>query len=244
MNLSLLCLLFLLFIMISDERKGEFIMKKILVLALALIIILIGALTAKSYIHLAKPQEATLDNGWELILVNDNNFVPEYYKPHLLTLSNGERVDERIYPELQKMFDDMRELGHRPMVVSGYRSEEEQQSILDNKVQEYINQGYMRMVAGKMALRWVAQPGRSEHQLGIAVDINPDYSVTKGWGFYEWLLSNAHKYGFINRYPADKVEITGISNERWHYRYVGKKVAGIIYEENLCLEEYIEKYCD
>ena len=74
-----------------------------------------------------------------------------------------------------------------------------------------------------------------------SVDINPDYSVTKGWGFYEWLLSNAHKYGFINRYPADKVEITGISHERWHYRYVGKEVAGIMYEENLCLEEYIEK---
>lgn len=191
-----------------------------------------------------KPKEATLENGWELILVNDDNLIPEYYKPELLTLSNGEQIDERIYPDLQKMFDDMRAEGHRPVVVSGYRSLQEQQNILDDKVQEYINQGYMRMVAEEMALQWVAQPGTSEHQLGIAVDINPDYTVTKGWGFYEWLLSNAHKYGFINRYPADKVEITGISNERWHYRYVGKEAAEIMYEENLCLEEYIEKYCE
>ena len=189
-----------------------------------------------------KPKEATLENGWELILVGDDNLIPEYYKPELLTLSNGEQVDERIYPDLQKMFDDMRAEGHRPVVVSGYRSPQEQQNILDDKVQEYINQGHKRAVAEKMALQWVAQPGTSEHQLGIAVDINPDYTVTKGWGFYEWLLSNAHKYGFINRYPADKVEITGISNERWHYRYVGKEAAEIMYEENLCLEEYLEEH--
>lgn len=213
--------------------------KKIVLILISLVAVffIAGELTEN-------PKEATLENGWELILVNDDNCVPEYYKPHLITLSNGEQIDERIYPDLQKMFDDMRTLGHRPMVVSGYRSAEEQESILNNKVQEYINQGYMKIVAEEMALQWVAQPGTSEHQLGIAVDINPDYAVTKGWGFYEWLLSNAHKYGFINRYPADKVEITGISNERWHYRYVGKEVAEIMYEENLCLEEYIEKYCN
>ena len=107
-----------------------------------------------------------------------------------------------------------------------------------------MNQGYGRITARKMALEWVAEPGTSEHQLGIAVDINPDYTVSKGVGFYEWLRDNAHKYGFVKRYPADKVEITGISNERWHYRYVGKEVAEIMYEENLCLEEYIEIYCD
>ncbi len=219
-------------------------MKKILILVLVVLIASAGVLIKECYIDLTRPEEATLDNGWELILVNDDNCVPEYYKPHLITLSNGEQIDERIYPDLQKMFDDMRALGHRPIVKSGYRSEEEQNSILEAKCQEYINQGYMRIAAEEMALKWVAQPGTSEHQLGIAVDINPDYTVTKGWGFYEWLLSNAHKYGFINRYPADKVDITGISNERWHYRYVGKEVAEIMYEENLCLEEYIKKYCD
>ena len=222
--------------------------KKLLRLLLAVVTVMsfIGFawMINKGYIDLTKPKEATLNNGWELILVNDDNYVPDGYKLDLLTLSNGEQVDERIYPDLQKMFDDMRVLGHRPKVVSGYRSEQEQRSVLDDKVHEYKNQGYSSFAARKMALNWVAEPGTSEHQLGIAVDINPDYSVSKGWGFYEWLGDNAYKYGFVNRYPADKVEITGISNERWHYRYVGKYVAEIMYEENLCLEEYIEKYCN
>lgn len=217
-------------------------MKKLLVIFTAVMIIF--SLACAVNIYFSKPKEATLDNGWELILVNDKNYIPDGYEVDLLTLSNGNRVDRRIYPELQQMFDDMRREGHKPKVVSGYRSESEQANILEEKCQEYMNQGFGRIVAKEKALDWVAEPGASEHQLGIAVDINPDYTVSKGVGFYEWLSENAHKYGFINRYPADKVEITGISNERWHYRYVGKEVAEIMYEENLCLEEYIEIYCD
>lgn len=189
-------------------------------------------------------EETTTEARWELVLVNDENYLPDDYDIYLLTLSNGEQVDERIYPDLQQMFDDMRALGHKPMVVSGYRSAEDQQAILDAKCREYINQGYSSDLAKEKALEWVAEPGTSEHQLGIAVDINPDYSVSKGAGFYEWLKDNAHKYGFIKRYPEDKVEITGISNERWHYRYVGKEVAKIMYEENLCLEEYLKNIAE
>ena len=216
----------------------------ILVAVTAMSFIGIGWLLKEGYIDLTQPREATMENGWELILINDDYCIPEEYELDLLTLSNGEQVDERIYPDLQKMFDDMRADGHKPKVVSGYRSQQEQEDILASKCQEYINEGYSKIIAKQMALTWVAEPGASEHQLGIAVDINPDYSVSKGWGFYEWLSKNAHKYGFINRYPADKVEITGISNERWHYRYVGKAVAKVMYEEKLCLEEYIEIYCD
>lgn len=220
--------------------------KKLLCLVLtAVTVISIGAfgwLIKEEHIDLTEPEEATLKNGWELILVNDDYFIPKEYEADLLTLSNGEQVDKRIYPDLQQMFDDMRALGHRPRVASGYRSSEEQENILEEKSQEYINQGYTRSQAEEMALLWVAKPGTSEHQLGIAVDINPDYTVSKGVGFYEWLRDNAHKYGFVNRYPADKVDITGISNERWHYRYVGRRTAKIMYEENLCLEEYLEKH--
>ncbi len=205
-------------------------------------VIAVGVLIKGDYLSFDKTKEASLDYGWELIMVNSEYTIPETYEPKLLTLSNGERVDERIYPDLQKMFDDMREEGHRPVVVSGYRSGAEQESILEDKRQVYENEGYPELVAREMALQWVALPGTSEHQLGIAVDINPDYSVTKGWGFYEWLRENAHKYGFIKRYPEDKVDITGISNEPWHYRYVGKEAAKIIYEEKLCLEEYLEFY--
>ena len=58
----------------------------------------------------------------------------------------------------------------------------------------------------------------------------------------QWLDENAYKYGFVKHYPEDKTDITGISNEPWHYRYVGTTVAKIMKEENLCLEEYLEKY--
>ena len=209
--------------------------KKIIIILLSLIVIFYIAGELISH-----ENEAHLPEEWNLVLVNKAYPVPDEYEINLLTLSNGERVDERIYPDLQKMFDDMRQLGHRPMVRSGYRSAKEQEEILNAKIEAYINEGYSRRSAEELALQWVAQPNESEHQLGIAVDINPDYDLSKGQGFYQWLENNSYKYGFVKRYPADKVSITGISNESWHYRYVGKEVAEIMHEKNLCLEEYIE----
>ena len=185
-------------------------------------------------------KEATLKNGWQLRLVGGEYYVPEDYEVKLLTLSNGQQIDERIYPPLQEMFDDMRSQGIYPTVVSGYRSYEEQRAILEEKYLAYRGEGYSKSRAKELALEWVALPGTSEHQLGIAVDINPDYSVSDGEGVYDWLKDNAHKYGFIKRYPEDKTEITGIINEPWHYRYVGEKAAKEIYEQGLCLEEYLE----
>lgn len=185
-------------------------------------------------------KEATLKNGWQLILVGGEYYVPEGYEVKLLTLSNGQQIDERIYPPLQEMFDDMRSQGIYPTVVSGYRCYEEQRAILEEKYLAYRGEGYSKSRAKELALEWVALPGTSEHQLGIAVDINPDYSVSDGEGVYDWLKDNAHKYGFIKRYPEDKTEITGIINEPWHYRYVGEKAAKEIYEQGLCLEEYLE----
>ena len=208
----------------------------------ALIIIIISCFVAGEFTD--RSREATTTYGWELILVNSDNVIPEDYEMNLLTLSNGQQVDERIYPNLQKMFDDMRAEGHKPIVVSGYRNKAEQKAILEDKIQDYKKEGHSKYISAKLALQWVALPGTSEHQLGIAVDINPDYSVSKGWGFYNWLKDNAHKYGFVKRYPDDKTDITGISNEPWHYRYVGEEAAEIMFCENLCLEEYIEKYCD
>lgn len=86
----------------------------------------------------------------------------------------------------------------------------------------------------------MAIPGTSEHQLGLSVDINADQTKCSSEKVYSWLDNNAYKYGFIKRYPSSKSYITGINNEPWHYRYVGKESAATIKNQNLCLEEYLK----
>ena len=87
----------------------------------------------------------------------------------------------------------------------------------------------------------VSKPGLSEHQMGVAVDIaQQNYSTFKNSPLCAWLKDNAYKYGFILRYTADKSSITGIIDEPWHYRYVGKNHAKAIYNSGKCLEEYVD----
>ena len=183
--------------------------------------------------------QAQEDRPWNLILVNKDNPIPKNYSVNLLELSNGEKVDERIYPKLQEMFDAARADGIYPVVVAGYRTHEVQQRILDEKIQAYKDEGYSRDEAKKLAESWVAVPGTSEHELGIAVDINADTSLCTSDALYTWLADNAYKYGFIYRYPQDKTDITGVINEPWHYRYVGVEAAKEIYDQGVCLEEYL-----
>ena len=183
---------------------------------------------------------ASEDNGWNLILVNRNSYIPDDYKVELTELSNGEKVDSRIYPELQEMFNDARAQGYGLFVREGYRTQEEQQQLMNEKIEAYENEGKSKSEAKKLAEQWVAIPGTSEHQLGIAVDINADTTKSSSDDVYSWLAENAHKYGFIKRYPSDKTDITGVINEPWHYRYVGKEAALEIYSQGMCLEEYID----
>ena len=178
---------------------------------------------------------------WNLLLVNNENPLPENYKVNTIELSNGEKVDARIYPELQKMFDDMRSNGIYPVVTSGYRTHQMQTKIMNDKINEYKRNGYSDVASKEMALKWVALPGTSEHELGLALDINNDGISSSASDVYNWLLNNSYKYGFIKRYPDDKVDITGINYEPWHYRYVGINEAKEMYENNLCLEEYLNK---
>ena len=153
-------------------------------------------------------------NGWNLILVNRDNYIPDDYKVQLTELSNGKKVDSRIYPELQEMFDAAREQGYGLFVREGYRTQEEQQQLLDEKIEAYENDGKSKSEAKRLAEQWVAIPGTSEHQLGIAVDINADTTKSSSDDVYNWLAENAHTYGFIKRYPSNKTDITGVINDR------------------------------
>lgn len=174
-----------------------------------------------------------------LILVNRNNPIPEGYEMELTLLSNGIMVDSRAYPDLQEMFDTMRAEGVYPTVLEGYRTSEYQQEIMQGRINGYIAQGYSEEGARAEAEKWVAVPGTSEHELGLALDINADVSMSDAWDVYNWLAKNAYRYGFILRYPEGKESITGIDYEPWHYRYVGREAAAEMYYSSLCLEEYL-----
>ncbi len=188
--------------------------------------------------NLSSAQEPGIEEPWNLMLVNKENAVPDNYEVNLVEVEGGERVDERIYEPLMEMLYAAKEgnLGVLPMVVSGYRTQEKQQSLYEEKIAKFKGEGYSDSEAVNLAEQWVAVPGYSEHQLGFAVDINgATYDV------YLWLQENSYKYGFIFRYPGTKTDITKTAEEVWHYRYVGKEAAKEIYDRGICLEEYLEE---
>ena len=184
---------------------------------------------------------------WNLILVNKDNPISENYSVNLTQLINGQAVDERCYADLQQMMDDCRAEGLEPVICSSYRTNEKQTELFNRQIKKWKNLGYSdndaRIEAGKL----VAVPGTSEHQLGLALDIvDISYQILdeeqENTAVQKWLMQNSWKYGFILRYPTDKRDITGISYEPWHYRYVGKKAAKEIYDSGLCLEEYLMQH--
>lgn len=171
-----------------------------------------------------------------LLLVNRWNPLPEGYVPDLVEVPGGEKVAKEAYAPLMEMLQQAEAEGLGPQVVSGWRTQEKQQSLYDNKIGEYLSQGYSQKDAVAAAEEWVAKPGTSEHQLGLAVDINGN-----SYDIYTWLQENSWRYGFIFRYPGDKQSLTGVAEEVWHYRYVGKEAAEMIHSQELCLEEYAEQ---
>ena len=182
---------------------------------------------------------------WNMILVNRWNMAPADYTVELAEIEQGYQADARIVDELRTMLEDARKEGLSPRICSAYRSNRKQVRLYNNKVREYLNKGYSAAEAQEEAGKWVAIPGTSEHETGLAVDIvATDYQLLdegqENTKEQQWLMDNSWKYGFILRYPGNKSEKTGIYYEPWHYRYVGKEVAEIIYEMDVCFEEYLE----
>ena len=146
------------------------------------------------------------------------DYVPEnLVEVNIPTATTNNKMRSDAAKALETMYEDAKKEGLTLAVNSAYRSYEEQQKIYDE---------YFRIYDEVTAASLVAVPGTSEHQLGLSVDLT------------QWVIKNAYKYGFILRYPSDKIDITGIANEPWHYRYVGVKLATKLYEEGLTLEEY------
>lgn len=190
--------------------------------------------------------------SWQLRVANAKNPLPDGFtvKCRKIEGYDSRLFDERAADSLEKMLTDAEKAGLKLYLVSGYRSVSRQKALFERKTNYYIDQGLVREKAEEEAAKWVARPGTSEHNLGLAADIvsadwysqhndlTADFEETE---HFKWLKTNCAQYGFIIRYPKDKQEITGITYEPWHYRYVGQEAAKIIMEQGLCLEEYTKK---
>ena len=182
--------------------------------------------------------------GVKILLVNPWNSLPEDYEVTLTELTDRDRLETKCAEALVQMLADCEKAGHKTMIVSAYRTREEQEYLFYRKVQSYVDEGWSWTLAEKEAAKSVAPPDTSEHQLGLAVDI-----IDLNYGFLDeyqaqmpaqkWLMEHCHEYGFILRYPVGSTEITGIIYEPWHYRYVGVEIAQEIMNLGITLEEYL-----
>ncbi|MBC1544707.1 M15 family metallopeptidase [Listeria cossartiae] len=209
------------------------------------------------YPYLDKQNKLTEKNGIKyieneenmLVLANkDFSLQPTYTPPDLVrpnvTYSFGEQQVEKAQLRkdaakgLEEMFAAANKDGKKLFAVSGYRSYKRQQEVFQAEVNAKGDQ---------KAREAVAYPGTSEHQTGLAMDISSEsqsYELTEAFGNTpegKWLQENAHNYGFILRYMKGREDITKYQYESWHYRYVGKDAATIIYKNNWTLEEFFEQ---
>ena len=193
--------------------------------------------------------EPVREPDWRLTLVNEANPLPEDYEPDTAEADNGYLFDIRAVEPLRALLQAGREAGLDLVVTSGWRSWAYQEQLFEDKVSRVMSgTGLARAAAEELAADEVARPGTSEHQLGLAVDIisNAHPELNEAWAETEeaeWLKAHCAEYGFILRYPPEKSEITGITWEPWHFRYVGEEAAVYIMENDLCLEEYLEEVC-
>ena len=163
------------------------------------------------------------------------------------TYRNMQQLREYPTRALEGLFQEMHYYGYYSMAVySGYRSYDYQATIFEQYVQNEMasDPTRTREDAEALVLTYATRPGTSEHQTGLAVDMDTlgSFTVEFAWTteFY-WLQENAWKFGFILRFPQDKEDVTSITFEPWHYRYVGRYHAKIMHDNGLCLEEYIAR---
>lgn len=184
---------------------------------------------------------------WNMVLVNGAHPMEEGYVPELTELEDGYSVDRRIADAARKMLADAKKDGMNIVICSAYRSVEKQEQVFSSSMKERVKSGMAYWDAYVETSKNVAEPGTSEHALGLALDlISNQYAELderqENTQEAKWLAENCHKYGFILRYPSEKTNITGIIYEPWHYRYVGKEHAAKIMDLGITLEEYLQDY--
>ena len=165
--------------------------------------------------------EASLTYINGILIANKTYSLPESYAPG---------IDKTAESALNKMINAAKQDGINLFIKSGYRSYSTQKTLYNN---------YVARDGVAAADRYSARPGHSEHQTGLAFDLN---SLEQSFGETKegkWLAEHCHEYGFIIRYPKDKEDVTGYMYEPWHVRYLGDDIAKDVYESGKCLEEYL-----
>lgn len=184
----------------------------------------------------------------DAIIVNkyyrlDNSYSPDDLVTVPMDYAWGEEgsivVRKVAYEAFLNMWQGAKEAGHYLMISSAYRSYQEQEIVYNNYKNTY-GEDYANKIA--------AVPGYSEHQTGLAIDVftktNSNRKTFKDSEAAKWLADNAYKYGFILRYPEDKVKYTGYDYESWHFRYVGKDIAKEVFDKDITFDEYYAYYLD
>ena len=200
------------------------------------------------------PPTTLEDLPWNLRLVNrDHPLAADFAPSNLAELPDASwvephvnhRVDARIVEDLTAMLTAAEAAGTHPIICSSFRTYDYQENLFENRIERAEREEHLEGTeAEEAAAFWVAPPGASEHQTGLAVDIvDADYleldEGQESTATQQWLMAHCTEYGFILRYPTDKSATTGIGYEPWHYRYVGKEAASDIAESGLCLEEWL-----
>lgn len=195
--------------------------------------------------------------GDKPFLVNKDHPLDEFFTPADLVQLNKELSSKLVTVKYKKtrgvkeavealktMLEAAQAAGLKKWQISaGYRTWDDQVSMLNSKVKSYqkSHKDWSSSKARRAALRTVAEPGCSEHHLGLAFDVNVKGSSSfVGTKQSAWLSEHCWEYGFIIRYQKEKEEITGFEAEPWHIRYVGVEHALYMRDNNLCLEEYIQ----
>lgn len=229
-----------------------------------------GEFTYKTDITEIKPILNTTNKKYR-VLVNKENAVDESYDPGKIveidpSYTNGGKqveIEENVKVAVEAMIDEMKAEGIEGIcVTSGYRSYAYQEWLFNTYIQNEKEKdpSLSDKEAEQKVLAYSARPGTSEHHTGLCVDlwVSPVMRELENFGYegsyddvgfaeteaFEWLKENAHKFGFILRYPEDKVGVTRYSYESWHYRFVGVGAANVIYKKGITLEEYLEEYAD
>ena len=204
----------------------------------------------------SKPPKSELDQ-WYLRVVNkDTKVLPASFRPELssirdeyvMRVENSQKKFDAVefssqaIAALHALFDAAKADGIKLESLSSYRSYSTQASILENKVDALMSsdKSLTRAQAEEKATMTIARPGTSEHSLGLAVDFNSVEVSFENTAAFLWLQNHAADYGFIMRYPKDKVAITKYSYEPWHYRYVTAAHAKQMKRLGMCMEEYID----